>query len=117
MVAYKAMWYGRYYFKVGSFYPSSKLCHVCGYKNTTLTLAEREWTCLHCGTYLDRDHNAAINILNEGNRIRLCGDTVRTTEADKSTMLVDTGVVAHLERESCNATDGLGETHPSSVGG
>ena len=117
MVAYKAMWYGRYYFKVGSFYPSSKLCHVCGYKNTTLTLEDREWTCPHCGTYLDRDHNAAINILNEGNRIRLCGYTVRTTEADKSTMLVDTGKSTCLERESCNATDGLGETHPSSVGG
>ena len=115
MVAYKAMWYGRYYFKVGSFYPSSKQCHICGYKNTTLTRADREWTCPQCGTYLDQ--NAAINILLEGNRIRLSGNTVRTTEADESTMLVDTGKNACLERESCNATDGLGETHPSSVAG
>lgn len=31
-------------------YPSSKLCHCCGYKNTTLTLADREWSCPNCGT-------------------------------------------------------------------
>ena len=69
MVDYKAKWYGRTYIKVGSFYPSSKLCHCCGYKNTTLTLNDREWECPKCHTLLDRDKNAALNILVEGLKI------------------------------------------------
>jgi transposase, IS605 OrfB family, central region len=69
MIDYKAKWYGRTYIKVGSFYPSSKMCHCCGYKNTTLTLADREWECLNCHTLLDRDKNAALNILDEGLKI------------------------------------------------
>lgn len=43
-------------------YPSSKLCSVCDVKNEVLTLKDREWTCSHCGTYHDRDINAAINL-------------------------------------------------------
>ncbi len=63
MIDYKANELNRIYLKISTFYPSSKLCHCCGHKNTTLTLAEREWICPNCHTYLDRDENAAINIL------------------------------------------------------
>ena len=69
MIDYKSKWYGRTYIKVGSFYPSSKICHYCGYKNTTLTLNDREWECPNCHTLLDRDKNAALNILEEGLKI------------------------------------------------
>lgn len=69
MIDYKAKWYGRTYIKIGSFYPSSKICHCCGYKNTTLTLADREWECPNCHLLLDRDKNAALNILDEGLKI------------------------------------------------
>lgn len=69
MIDYKAKWYGRTYIRVESFYPSSKLCHCCGYKNTTLTLADREWECPNCHILLDRDKNAALNILEEGLKI------------------------------------------------
>ena len=54
---------------VDRFYPSSKTCSVCGYKNVNLTLSDREWICPECGTHHDRDINAAINILMEGERI------------------------------------------------
>ena len=54
---------------VGRFYPSSKTCHKCGYINKELTLNDREWTCPVCGEHLDRDLNAAMNILLEGERI------------------------------------------------
>lgn len=54
---------------VGRYYPSSKTCHKCGYVYKNLTLAEREWTCPVCGEHHDRDLNAAINILLEGEKI------------------------------------------------
>ena len=42
--------------------PSSKMFHVCGYKNSELKLEDREWDCPQCGARLGRDINAAINI-------------------------------------------------------
>ena len=54
---------------VDRFYPSSKTCHKCGYVNKGLTLNDRGWTCPICGEHLDRDLNAAMNILLEGERI------------------------------------------------
>lgn len=99
MIDYKAKELGRIYVKINTFYPSSKLCHCCGYKNTTLTLADREWECPNCHELLDRDNNAAINILNEGLRI-LSRNTVGSTENDKSLKPVDTGLVTNLEQES-----------------
>ena len=59
---YKAEWYGKTVLRIGQFEPSSKLCSVCGYHNSELTLKDREWTCPDCKTVLDRDVNAAINI-------------------------------------------------------
>ena len=47
---------------VDRFYPSSKLCSTCGYKNKDLKLHERVWTCDECGSTHNRDINAAINL-------------------------------------------------------
>lgn len=54
---------------VDRFYPSSKTCSCCGYVYRKLTLKEREWKCPDCGEIHDRDLNAAMNILTEGERI------------------------------------------------
>ena len=54
---------------INRFYPSSKTCSVCGYKKQDLRLSDREWVCPKCGTKHDRDINAAVNILLEGQRI------------------------------------------------
>ena len=51
---------------VDRFFPSSKLCHVCGYINKELALKDRSWGCPDCGTVHDRDKNAAMNIHREG---------------------------------------------------
>ena len=66
---YKCRWYGRGFVKVPRFYPSSKTCNHCGYVNHALTLKDREWICPNCGKEIDRDFNAALNILAEGKRI------------------------------------------------
>lgn len=54
---------------VDRFYPSSKTCSSCGYVYKGLTLNQREWQCPDCGEIHDRDLNAAMNILTEGERI------------------------------------------------
>ena len=47
---------------VDRFYPSSKLCSHCGYKNVDLKLKDRSWECPDCHVIHDRDKNAAINL-------------------------------------------------------
>ena len=69
MLEYKAQWYNRRIVFVDRFYPSSKTCHNCGYVNKELTLNDREWLCPRCGEVIERDYNAALNILDEGVRI------------------------------------------------
>lgn len=45
---------------------TSKTCCVCHHRIDKLPLSTREWTCPHCGVRLDRDRNAALNILHLG---------------------------------------------------
>ena len=70
ILTYKSYWNDREIVEVGRFFASSKLCNCCGYKNNDLTLADREWICPVCGEKVDRDLNAAVNILEEGKRLR-----------------------------------------------
>ncbi len=52
--------------KIGRWTPTTKCCSVCDYHHKDLTLADRNWRCPSCDTHLDRDQNAAMNILKEG---------------------------------------------------
>jgi putative transposase len=63
---YKADWYGKTLIVVDKFYPSSKLCSMCGYKHKQLKLSDRYWICPECRTYHDRDINASVNLYRVG---------------------------------------------------
>ena len=69
ILEYKAKWYNRKIVYVDRFYPSSKTCNHCGHINKQLKLSDRQWTCPQCGEVIERDYNAALNILDEGLRI------------------------------------------------
>ena len=66
LLEYKAKWYGRNLIKIDRFYPSSKTCNHCGYIKQDLSLKDRFWICPRCNEELDRDINAAKNILKRG---------------------------------------------------
>jgi putative transposase len=65
-IDYKCNFYGKKLTKINRFYPSSKTCSNCGCVKEELSLSERVYSCTDCGFSIDRDHNAAINILSAG---------------------------------------------------
>src|SRR6266700_4006048 len=65
---YKAEWRGTRVVTVDRFSPSSKTCSACGWRESEQTLADRTFGCRDCGMVLDRDENAAKNILHEALR-------------------------------------------------
>ena len=88
MLSYKLFYRGKRLILVDKWYPSSQLCHECGYRNKAVKdLSIRKWKCPVCGTEHDRDINAAKNICEEGKRIaattvghtgsNACGEGVR----------------------------------------
>ncbi len=85
LIEEKAEHHGRQVVKVSRWFPSSRLCSVCGHNSGAKPLDIRAWTCAECGAEHDRDMNAARNILVEGRRIaagqaeiaNACGADVR----------------------------------------
>ena len=59
---------GKYFIKVDKWYPSSQICCKCGSIHK-ISLSERTYKCPSCGNVIDRDYQAAINILKEGLRM------------------------------------------------
>jgi putative transposase len=63
-MTYKADMRGGIVVAADQWFASSKLCNCCGWKNEALTLKDRKWACVGCGSEHDRDINAAINLEN-----------------------------------------------------
>ena len=68
-LTYKSKWYGRQLVVVDRYYPSSQICNVCKFNSGKKPEEIREWICPNCNSKLDRDLNAAKNILEEGLRL------------------------------------------------
>ncbi|MFD1367314.1 RNA-guided endonuclease InsQ/TnpB family protein [Actinoplanes sichuanensis] len=73
LLEYKAEGYGRTLIAVPRWYPSTRLCSVCGVRAEKMSLSVRAWRCAGCGTQHDRDVNAARNILAAGLAVTACG--------------------------------------------
>lgn len=88
--------------KSDRFFASSKLCHICGYKKTDLTLSIRHWICPVCHTEHNRDVNAAINLkLNAINILREAEEfrSVEGVEELANLALANFGASVETERE------------------
>jgi putative transposase len=78
MLEYKAQLYGRRFHRIGRFEPTSQVCSACGARDGPKPLSVRVWRCRGCGTWLDRDVNAAVNVARAaGLAVSACGAQVR----------------------------------------
>ena len=96
IMKYKAKWFNKEIIEIDRYFPSSKLCSTCGYKNNDLTLKDREWVCQQCGQTHNRDINASINILNEG--IRIYKEKIGLSSPEL-TLVENTTLVGSLKQE------------------
>ena len=69
IMQYKCEWHGIRFITVDRFYPSSRLCSFCGHKKQDLKLSDRTYICEKCGTVIDRDMNASMNLYQYGQSI------------------------------------------------
>ena len=63
---YKCLWNNIKFIEADRWYPSSKMCSNCGCVKEQLKLSERKYVCQKCGTAIDRDLNASINLMKYG---------------------------------------------------
>jgi len=76
---YKCGWYGSELVIVTRTFPSSKMCSQCGHRKKELSLSAREYECEQCGLEIDRDLNAALNLVAVSlpETENACGEEVR----------------------------------------
>ncbi|MHA2146101.1 MAG: RNA-guided endonuclease InsQ/TnpB family protein [Candidatus Thorarchaeota archaeon] len=76
---YKCKWYGSQLTIAPKFFPSLKICSNCGNKKEELSLSKREYICEVCGIRVDRDLNAACNLVTVSlpETQNACGEDVR----------------------------------------
>jgi putative transposase len=82
---YKCQWYGSELVIVSRTFPSSKMCSQCGHRKKKLSLSEREYKCEQCGLEIDRDLNAALNLVAVSlpETENACGEEVRHSKSSE----------------------------------
>lgn len=89
MIVYKSAERGGKVARAGRWDPTTQRCSVCGHPGIgKLPLSVREWTCPGCGTLLDREFNAAVNIIDAAGlaeSLNACGGDVRLWLAEAIT--------------------------------
>jgi putative transposase len=97
MLGYKTAWNGGTLITADRWYPSSKTCSACGAAKATLPLSERTYRCDACGLALDRDVNAARNLLRlaaSGASENACGGTVSPGQSGHAPVKQEPGTTA-----------------------
>ena len=94
-LAYKSKWYGRTFYQIDRWFPSSKTCNGCQFVLESLDLKCREWDCPNCHQHNDRDINAARNVLNQG-LIDLLGQSILSGSG------IDSDIKEKLDEASAN---------------
>lgn len=95
LIEEKARERGRTVVREDRFAPTTRTCSVCGVIGGKNPLSVREWQCEHCGSVLDRDYNAATNIMVAAGRAETenaCGGDVRR-QPDRALRLCLAGAV------------------------
>lgn len=67
-IEYKCLWNNINFITADRWFPSSKLCSVCGNIKKDLKLSDRTYIC-ECGNVIDRDYQASVNLCNYGKSI------------------------------------------------
>ena len=82
---YKCQWYGSELISASRTFPSSKMCSRCGHRKKELSLSEREYECEQCGLDIDRDLNAALNLVAVSlpETENACGEEVRHSKSSE----------------------------------
>lgn len=71
---------GAEFIEIDRYAPTSRVCSQCGINSGKKPLGIRTWQCVHCSASLDRDYNAAVNIMlaaGMSERVNACGGDVR----------------------------------------
>ncbi|GGA05589.1 RNA-guided endonuclease TnpB family protein [Okeania sp. KiyG1] len=103
--------YGREFKVISRWEPTSQKCSFCGFKGGKKELNVREWTCLNCGTFHDRDVNAAVNIL-EVVQPKTKVETAKTKVVETSVQLSLFNEVAEGQPETIKRTRRRGKSSP-----
>lgn len=62
-IEYKSKEKGKYFYQIEEYYPSSQICNSCGHRDKEYKdITKRIYECRECGTKIDRDLNASLNI-------------------------------------------------------
>jgi putative transposase len=80
LIEEKARERGRRVYRDPAFSPSTRTCSICGVIGEKKPLGVRVWECAHCGSVLDRDYNAACNLMvaaGHAETLNACGGDVR----------------------------------------
>ena len=66
MILWQLSYKAQKHVKVDRFFPSTKMCSSCGHVREEVPLSERTYVCPACGAVIDRDMNAAVNLMKSG---------------------------------------------------
>ena len=86
-IEYKSAYNGVTVQKADRFYPSSKTCSVCGHVKHDLKLKDRTYRCDKCGSVIDRDYNASLNLLSLLSNTKIGTSRPEFTPADLTALL------------------------------